>query len=121
MKTRVLVVDDDTDITNLYKSALEVRGYKVYTANLGEDAIRVAEEREPDIIVLGVMMPDYHGLNVLKMLRADKRLKNTKILMLTALSDPKTKEKAKKLGAIDYLVKSETNMAEVIQHIGRLS
>jgi DNA-binding response OmpR family regulator len=121
MKTRILVVDDDVEITDLYRSALETRHYKVFTANSGTEALSVAEKELPDLILLGVMMPDFHGLNVLKMIKSDRKLKNIKVLILTALSDPKIKEKAKKMGAVDYLIKSETNMAEVIQFVGRLT
>jgi len=118
-KITILVVDDDQVLTNLYSSAFKARGYRVLVAEHGEDAIMLAETEHPDLVLLDVMMPEMHGLSVLKLLKSSEELKNTKIIMLTALSDQKTREKALKLGAYDFIVKAESPMADVIYKVNK--
>lgn len=117
MKPTILVVDDDTNLTGLYEAALTSRGYRVLVANDGEAALSMAEKEKPDLILLDIMMPAIHGLHVLDILKATPESKNTKVIMLTALSDEATKEKALEYGAADYIVKSESNMAEILERV----
>lgn len=119
MKPTILVVDDDTNLTQLYEAALTSRGYRVLIANDGEAALSVAEKEKPDLILLDIMMPAIHGLHVLDILKATPESQKTKIIMLTALGDETTKEKALEYGAIDYIVKSESNMAEILERVTR--
>jgi DNA-binding response OmpR family regulator len=119
MKPTILVVDDDTNLTTLYEAALTARGFRVVVASDGEAALQMAESEKPDLILLDIMMPSIHGLHVLDILKATPETKDSKIIMLTALGDDATKEKALETGAIDYIVKSETNMAEVLERVAR--
>ncbi len=117
MKPKILIVDDDEDIIRLYESALSARGYRVITAADGEKGLILAESERPDLIILDVMMPALHGLNVLDILKSTPGISSTKIMLLTALSDEATKEKAINLGADYYIVKSESSMADILQLI----
>lgn len=117
MKPLILVVDDDRALTKLYSSALSARGYRILVASNGEEAMAMAEAERPDLILLDVMMPEIHGLHVLDILKSTEDTENTKIIMLTALSDQATKEKAIELGAYDYIVKSESSMADIIDKV----
>jgi DNA-binding response OmpR family regulator len=117
MKPIILVVDDDAALVKLYSTALTARGYRVLTACNGEEGMARAEAEHPDLILLDVMMPEIHGLHVLDILKSTPGMDDTKIIMLTALSDEKTKERAFECGASDYIVKSETNMADIIDKI----
>lgn len=117
MKPKILVVDDDESLTSLYEAALAARGYQVFIANNGEEALTVAEKENPDLILLDVMMPNVHGLNVLDILKATPETQNAKVIMLTALGDEGTKQKAMEAGACDYIVKSESNMADIMEKI----
>jgi DNA-binding response OmpR family regulator len=119
MKPKILVVDDDASLTTLYEAALTARGFRVVVAGNGEVALSMAETEKPDLILLDIMMPSIHGLHVLDILKATPETKDAKIIMLTALGDEATKEKALETGAIDYIVKSETNMAEVLERVAR--
>lgn len=119
MKPTILVVDDDQNLTKLYEAALSARGYRVVTANDGEAALSTAEAEKPHLIMLDIMMPSIHGLHVLDILKATPETKDSKIIMLTALGDEATKEKALECGAFDYIVKSETNMADVLDRVGK--
>lgn len=119
MKPIILVVDDDTNLTQLYEAALTARGYRVLVANNGEEALAAAEREKPDLILLDIMMPSIHGLHVLDIIKATPETSESKIIMLTALGDEGTKERALECGAEDYIVKSESNMAEIIERINR--
>jgi two-component system phosphate regulon response regulator PhoB len=119
MKPTILVVDDDTNLTKLYEAALSARGYRVIIASDGETALTLAEKEKPNLIMLDIMMPVLHGLHVLDILKATPSTKDSKIIMLTALGDGATKEKALECGAFDYIVKSETNMAEVLERVSK--
>jgi DNA-binding response OmpR family regulator len=117
MKPTILVIDDDTSLVKLYSTALAARGYRVLVAHNGEEGMTTAEREKPDLILLDVMMPEIHGLHVLDILKSTPEMEDTKIIMLTALSDEKTKEKAIECGAYDYIVKSETSMADIIDKV----
>jgi DNA-binding response OmpR family regulator len=119
MKPIILVVDDDTSLTKLYEAALSARGYRVVVANDGEAALSMAETEKPNLIMLDIMMPAIHGLHVLDILKATPETKDSKLIMLTALGDEATKEKALETGAFDYIVKSETNMADVLDRVAK--
>jgi DNA-binding response OmpR family regulator len=119
VKATILVVDDDRTLTKLYSAALSARDFRVLVADNGEQALKLAESEKPELILLDIMMPEIHGLHVLDLLKTTTDLKETKIIMLTALSDISTKEKAMKLGAYDFIVKSESSMAEIIDKVHR--
>ncbi len=117
MKPTVLVVDDDDTLIKLYTSALMARGYRVISASNGEEAMAKAEQEKPDLILLDIMMPEIHGLHVLDILKSTPGMEDTKVIMLTALSDQATKERALECGAFDFIVKSENSMADIIDKV----
>lgn len=117
MKPKILIVDDDERLIQLYEAALSARGYRVITATDGEKALVLAEKEMPDLMILDIMMPSLHGLNVLDILKSTPGMEHTKYMILTALSDEATREKAFSLGADEYVVKSESSMADIIQKV----
>ena len=104
MKT-ILVVDDDRAINELIKVNLELVGYSVVQAYDGIEGFAVAKQELPSLIILDVMMPDVDGYTVAQRVRLNPELKNTPILMLTALSQLNDKVKGFDIGVDDYLVK----------------
>ena len=80
-KGRVLVVDDDSGLCQLYKLTLEQEGYEVFTANQGEEGLSRAVKLKPELILLDIMMPMIHGLNVLDILKATPETKDIKIIV----------------------------------------
>lgn len=119
MKPLILIVDDDTNLTELYDTTLKSRGYRTAVANEGESALKIAEKEKPDLILLDIMMPKVHGLHVLDILKATPTTKDAKIIMLTALGDEATKEKALEYGAADYIIKSESSMADILDRVSK--
>lgn len=119
---KILLVEDDTALSAVYRARLEIEGFDVREVNNGEDALSATLEYRPDLILLDAMMPKISGFDVLDILRNTPDTANVRIIMLTALSQPKDKERAENLGVDDYLVKSQVVigdvMARVKHHLG---
>lgn len=122
---RILLVEDDDALANVYQTRLQAEGFDVKRVANGEDALVSALEYHPDLVLLDVMMPKVSGFEVLDILRNTPETTNLKIIMLTALSQEADKARAEKLGVDDYLVKSQVVIADVIarikQHLGGMS
>ena len=116
-KKKILLVEDDTALASVYKSRLELEGFEVSHVANGELALSSAVEFKPDLIVLDAMMPKINGFDVLDILRNTPETTNVRVVMLTALSQPTDKERAKELGADDYLVKSQVVISDVVERI----
>lgn len=116
-KKRILLVEDDQALAKVYVSRLELEGFDVRHVSNGEVALSTALEFKPDLIVLDAMMPQISGFDVLDILRNTPETMNVRVVMLTALSQAKDKEMAEKLGADDYLVKSQVVIGDVVERI----
>lgn len=116
-KKKILLVEDDTALAAVYKSRLELEGFETREVNNGEDALSAAVEFKPDLILLDAMMPKISGFDVLDILRNTPDTANIRIIMLTALSQPKDKERAESLGVDDYLVKSQVVIGDVVERV----
>lgn len=116
-KAKILLVEDDTALAGVYKARLELEGFDTREVNNGEDALSVALSYKPDLILLDAMMPKINGFDVLDILRNTPELANIRVIMLTALSQPKDQERAKALGADEYLVKSQVVISDVIDRV----
>ena len=116
-KKKILLVEDDMALSAVYRSRLEIEGFDVREANNGEEALSATVEYRPDLILLDVMMPKISGFDVLDILRNTPETANVRIIMLTALSQPKDKERAESLGVDDYLVKSQVVIGDVVARV----
>jgi len=116
---RILLVEDDDALANVYLTRLQAEGFAVKRVNNGEDALVAVLSYRPDLVVLDVMMPKLNGFEVLDILRNTPEVGNVKIIMLTALSQEADKKRAEELGVDDYLVKSQVVIADVIDRIKR--
>lgn len=113
----ILLVEDDDALANVYLTRLQAEGFNVVRANNGEEALSQVQKVKPDLILLDVMMPKVSGFDVLDMLRNTPTTANIKVIMLTALSQDSDKERAKSLGADDYLVKSQVVISDVVDKV----
>jgi len=113
--TKVLLVEDDVALRDIYSARFMAEDYEVVTASDGEMALTQAVKEKPELIILDVMMPKISGFDVLDILRATPETKDTKVIMMTALSQSADVEKGKTLGADEYLVKSEVTLTDVIE------
>lgn len=116
-KHRILLVEDDTALSGVYKSRLELEGFEVREVNDGEKALAAAIDFKPHMILLDAMMPKISGFDVLDIIRNTKETSSMKVIMLTALSQAKDKERAEALGVDEYLVKSQVVIGDVVDKI----
>ncbi len=114
---KILLVEDDDNLANVYLTRLKAEGFDVKRVPNGEDALASAIEYRPDLILLDVMMPKVSGFDVLDILRNTPETANMKVIMLTALSQESDKQRANSLGVDDYLVKSQVVIADVVERI----
>lgn len=117
IKKKILLVEDDVALAAVYRSRLELEGFDIREVNNGEEALSAAVEFKPDLILLDAMMPKISGFDVLDILRNTPDTTNIRVIMLTALSQPKDKERAEALGVDDYLVKSQVVIGDVVERI----
>lgn len=124
VKKKILLVEDDEALAAVYKSRLDIEGFETKGVFNGEDALSAAMEFKPDLVLLDAMMPKISGFDVLDILRNTPETAQIRVIMLTALSQPKDKERAESLGVNDYLVKSQVVIGDVIErvkfHLGML-
>lgn len=112
---KIMLVEDDNNLREIYEARLKAEGYDIVSAHDGEEALAVAVKEKPDLIISDVMMPKISGFDMLDILRTTPETKNTKVIMMTALGQAEDRERANKLGADRYLVKSQVTLEDVIK------
>ncbi|MBI3307651.1 MAG: response regulator [Candidatus Omnitrophica bacterium] len=116
---KILIIDDEEDVRLFLEDFLTERDLIVFGAGTGEEGLQIMEKENPDIVLLDVMMPGMDGLEVLEKVRKD--YPKTHVIMITALNDESRIAKAKKLGAVNYILKPfslgylETELMGLIQ------
>lgn len=105
MAKKILIVDDEPNITKLMESRLRANGYEVVTACDGQEGLDKAKEEKPDLIILDVTMPKFNGYEVCHMLRSDKLYDSIPIVMLTASGQATDIQKGMEKGADAYISK----------------
>jgi DNA-binding response OmpR family regulator len=115
--SRILLVEDDDALANVYMTRLQAENFDVRRVVNGEEALAAAINYHPNLVLLDAMMPKVSGFDVLDILRNTPETANLKIIMLTALSQESDKERANALGVDEYLVKSQVVIADVIERI----
>ena len=115
--SKVMVVEDDANLREIYSIRIIAEGYEVVSAADGEEALAVAVREKPDLILSDVMMPKISGFDMLDILRSTPETANIKVIMMTALSGDDQRERGERLGADRYLVKSQVGIEDVINTI----
>ena len=116
---RILVVDDEPDVTELVKYKLEQEGYTCDIINDPLDFISKARTIKPDLILLDIMMPELNGLQLCKIIRSDPQMQSTPIIFLTARGEAEDRVKGLETGADDYVAKP-FNTKELILRVGKV-
>ncbi len=112
-KKKILIVDDEELMSDMYKTKFKKEGYEVFTASNGAQGLILARQEKPDIILTDIIMPKYDGFYLLKHLKNDPELKDIPVITLSNLDDSRKRQKACELGTLYYLVKSEFLPKEV--------
>jgi len=114
---RILFVEDESAIQKTLGESLRNKGYEVQAAMDGEVGLRLAKSEKPDLILLDLILPKLHGLDLLEEIRKDKETKNIPVIILTNLENIGEVEKALTLGATTYLVKANYSLEEVVAKV----
>ena len=115
--TKIMVVEDDAALREIYSIRITAEGYNVVSAGDGEEALAVAVREKPDLILADVMMPKISGFDMLDILRNTPETANIHVIMMTALSSEDQRERGERLGCDRYLVKSQVGIEDVINAI----
>ncbi|MDD4290190.1 MAG: response regulator [Patescibacteria group bacterium] len=116
-KIKVLIVEDEEMLVNMYISKFEKEGFEPMKASNGKAGLELAQKENPDIILLDVIMPEMDGFMVLRELKSGTKTKNIPIIMLTNLGQDEDIKKGNELGAKDYLVKANLTPAQVVDKV----
>lgn len=117
---KILLVEDDPFLIDIYSTKLKESGFSVVTAADGEEAISKMREENPDLALLDVVLPQKEGWEILKEIKSDPKLKEIPIIILSNLSQKEEVEKGLNLGATKYLIKAHYTPTEVIKEIKKI-
>jgi DNA-binding response OmpR family regulator len=116
-KTKVLVIEDEKMLSEMYKTKFEMEGFEVFQAFDGKEGLDKAKAEKPDIILLDIILPKLDGFLVLKEIKSDAVFKKTPVLLLTNLGQDDDIKKGKSLGADGYFVKANHSPAEIVAQV----
>lgn len=116
----ILIIEDDEYISDVYQKKLSLEGFETALARDGEEALRMIRERKPDLVLLDIVIPLKDGFQVLSEIRSDDRLKEIRVLVMSNLSQGKDVARAKELGAVDYMVKSNVSLPDMVKRIRKV-
>ncbi|MBR3322518.1 response regulator [Candidatus Saccharibacteria bacterium] len=115
--TKIMLVEDDKSLREIYSIMLVAEGYDIVSAGDGEEALALAVQEKPELIISDVMMPKISGFDMLDILRSTPETSNIKVIMMTALSSDDQRMRGENLGADRYLVKSQVGIEDVINTV----
>lgn len=114
MAAKVLLVEDDANLRDIYFARFQAEGYDLSVAANGEEALAMTVKVKPDLMILDVMMPRISGFDVLDIVRSTPDTASTKVIMMTALSEESDRSRGRALGVDEYLVKSQVTLEDVV-------
>ncbi|MFA6512322.1 MAG: response regulator [Patescibacteria group bacterium] len=114
-KGKVLLVEDEKMLADMYATKFSMEGYQIVNAYDGKEGLEAAKREKPNIILLDIIMPKLDGFAVLKELKADDAIKNIPVVLLTNLGQESDVKKGKDLGADDYFVKANHSPQEIVE------
>ncbi|MBI3671798.1 response regulator [Candidatus Azambacteria bacterium] len=116
-KKKILVVEDEATLNQIYQNKLESSGYEVVSAYDGEDAIIKAGETMPDLVLLDLMLPKKSGYDVLTEMKKDEKIKDIPVMILSNLGQEEDVKRGISLGAVDFVTKSNIKLADLMKKI----
>ena len=115
--TKILLVEDDKSLSEIYDVRLRAEGYDILSASDGEQALALAIKEVPDLIISDVMMPNISGFDMLDILRSTTETRGIHVIMMTALSSDEQRQRGMALGADRYLIKSQVGIEDVVRTV----
>lgn len=116
----IFLIEDDVFMIELLAQVLSRAGYETLSFRLGKEAIEKFKETKPDLILLDILLPDANGLDVLREIRRMPEGAEAKVLVLSNIAEIVDKEQAKRLGALDYLIKANHSLPEILEKVNSL-
>ena len=116
-KASVLIIEDDSYISDMYRIKLESENFEVTTAEDGIAGLKILRKQKPDIVLLDIVMPKVDGFNILKTIKRNPELKEIPIVLLTNLSQKENVERGFELGADSYIIKAHFTPSEVVEKV----
>jgi two-component system, OmpR family, alkaline phosphatase synthesis response regulator PhoP len=118
--SKILVAEDDKFLQSAYKVKLTKEGFEIKTAADGNEVLEVLKTFTPDLILLDIVMPNKDGFAALSEIKKDPKLKDIPVLITSSLSQKEDVQKGKDLGAVEYVVKSDTSLKDLVAKIHQL-
>lgn len=117
MPKKILIIEDEEILLDILKRKLSNMGYEVFFATDGASGLEAIKETLPDLILLDIIMPKMGGFELMEKVQIDDSIKNIPIIIISNSGQPVELDKAKKLGARDWLIKTEFNPQEVLEKV----
>ncbi|MBN1325388.1 response regulator [Candidatus Falkowbacteria bacterium] len=119
-KAKILLIEDDTFLVEMYMTKFELEGFSVISAEDGQKGLEMVKKENPDIILLDILMPKMDGFAVLDALKKDKATANIPVVLLTNLGQKEDVKKGFEKGAVGYLIKAHFMPSEVVDKIKKI-
>jgi len=117
MEKKILIIEDEKILLELLRKKLTDENYEVSIARNGEEGLKTMRKIKPDLILLDIVMPKIDGFGVMEAMSKDEKLKNIPIIIVSNSGQPVELDRAQKLGAKDWLVKTEFDPLEVVEKV----
>ena len=117
---KILLIEDDPFLIDIYTTRLKEEGFKIDVARDGKTALDKIKKTIPDLLILDIILPKVDGWDLLEKVRKDPKLKEIKVIILSNLSEEEDVEKGFKLGVIMYFIKAKFTPSEVVKEINKI-
>jgi len=117
MGKKILIVEDEEILSDLLQKRLKKEGYDVLLARNGEEGLKMIKETEPDLVLLDIIMPKMSGFQVMEEMNKDENLKKIPVIIISNSGQPVEIGRAQRLGAKDWLIKTEFDPKEVLEKV----
>lgn len=117
---KIVIIDNNRDVCRIYEDTLNSAGYEAISICNEEKALETIAKELPELVLLDILMPKISGLHILDMICRDHHTCSVSVVILTEVSDSNIRQKALDHGAKDYIIKSETNMQDLLKRIDKV-
>lgn len=117
MKNKILIIEDEKILAEMYKEKFEAEGFDVFLAFDSQEGFEVAKKEKPELILLDILLPSENGICLLQKIKKDNNVSKIPVIAFSNYDDQKTKNEAMELGAIDYIIKANHTPQEIIEKI----